>query len=157
MPLFRGRDWRAGLPRHAPHAIAVVLERKTAYIRIHSMRKSREVPLTLLAAVAIAATTGCRPGPTEVRNCVDGQGHIVPDGYCGAASHGGGGVVPVPIYRYVYGGSSGGRVGDSVFGGSSEPASNARVVSGETGAEVGHASSVSRGGFGAHGGEGGGE
>ena len=61
------------------------------------------------------------------RHCVDAQNHLMPDSYC-EEHHAGG-------YFYVYGGSSGGHVGDVVVGGSS--------------------SSVSFGGFGHGGGEGG--
>ena len=85
------------------------------------MRKSREVPLTLLAAVALA-TIGCHDEP---RHCVDAQNHLMPDANC--ATHSGG----VGVFHYVYGGSSGGHVGDVIVG-----------------------ASVSRGGFGG-GGEGG--
>ncbi|HUB29091.1 MAG TPA: hypothetical protein VL967_05310 [Terracidiphilus sp.] len=74
------------------------------------MRRSREVKLTLLAAVALSVT-GCR----ERRDCVDAQNHIRPDGYCQASdSHSLG-------YHYVYGGSTGGHVGDTVVGGSATP------------------------------------
>jgi hypothetical protein len=89
------------------------------------MRKSREVPLTLLAAVALSAI-GCHDEP---RHCVDAQNRLQPDSVCEARS-GGGGVVGG--YHYVWGGASGGHYGDSVVG-----------------------SSVSRGGFGHGGGEGG--
>ncbi|KAA6461792.1 hypothetical protein DYQ86_09025 [Acidobacteria bacterium AB60] len=91
------------------------------------MRKSPAVPLTVLAAVA-AFVTACQ---NEPRHCVDSQGRIVPDASCAASGSGGG------AFRYVYGGSSGGRIGDTVVGGSTSP------------------SGVSRGGFGGHGGEGG--
>ncbi len=98
------------------------------------MRKSREVPITLLAVLAMFVT-GCRETP-ESRNCVDAQGRIVPEPNCQASS-------PGMSYHYIYGGSSGGNVGDSVVGGST---SSSRE------------SGVSRGGFGhAGGGEGGGE
>ncbi len=91
------------------------------------MRKSREVPITLLAALALSATAG-DDRPVH-RDCVDAQGHILPDSDCQSHSTGG---------HYVYGGSSGGRVGDTVVGGSDS--------------EEG----VSRGGFGhGDGGEGG--
>jgi hypothetical protein len=99
-----------------------------------SMRKSAAVPLTLLAAVA-AFATGCHDTP-ESRNCVDAQGRIVPDTNCSTTSHTGTGGSG---YHYIYGGSSGGRVGDAVVGGSSTPSE----------------SGVSRGGFGSGGGEGG--
>jgi hypothetical protein len=89
------------------------------------MRKSSEVKLTILAAAALAIV-GCR---SQRRDCVDLQGHLEPDSYCQATGGGAG-----STYHYVYGGSSGGHVGDSVIGGSSTP----------------------RGGFGAFGGDGGG-
>jgi hypothetical protein len=82
------------------------------------MRKSREVQLTLLATLAISITS-CRD---ERRDCVDAQNRLRPDASCESGS---------PGAHYVYGGSSGGRVGDTVVGGS-----------------------VTRGGFGGTGGEG---
>jgi len=95
------------------------------------MRKSQQVPLTLLAAVALTAI-GCQDEP---RHCVDAQNHLQPDSVCEArqtsAGYYGG-------YHYVSGGSSGGHYGDTVVGGSSE-------------------GGVSRGGFGHGGGSGGGE
>jgi hypothetical protein len=98
------------------------------------MRKSKEVPLTLLAALALY-TTGCHDTPESV-NCVDSQGRIVASGNCESSATDPNGV----HYRYIYGGSSGGHIGDAVVGGSAT------------------SSSVSRGGFGhAGGGEGGGE
>jgi hypothetical protein len=103
------------------------------------MRKSRAVPLTLLATAALAAAAGCNDHPREVRNCVDAQNHIVPDSRCDAShssgGSGGGG------FHYVYNGASGGSIGDTVEGGSREPEAGAQVVSGETG-------DVVRGGFG---------
>ena len=83
------------------------------------MRKSKDVQIFLLAAVALSIT-GCR---SEHRDCVDPQNRILPDSACRAST---------PIYgaHYIYGGASGGRIGDSVIGGSS----------------------VSRGGFGSIGG-----
>jgi hypothetical protein len=85
------------------------------------MRKSREVQLTLLAAVALASI-GCHDQP---RHCVDAQSRLLPDSNC-ELHPGIGGI------HYIYGGSSGGHVGDMVIG-----------------------ASVSRGGFGHGGGEGG--
>ena len=92
------------------------------------MRKSREVPLTLLAVAALASigtltTTGCHDDP---RHCVDATNRLQPDSVCEAR--------PGTGYHYVYGGSSGGHYGDTVVG-----------------------SSVSRGGFGHGGGGEGGE
>ena len=70
------------------------------------MRKSREVPLTLLAAAALASI-GCHDQP---RHCVDAQSHLMPDANCETHATGG--------FHYVYGGSSGGHVGDIVIGAS---------------------------------------
>jgi len=94
------------------------------------MRKSRHVPLTILAAVALS-TAGCHDENNGPRHCVDAQNHILADSACENHASGAGAV------HYVYGGSSGGRVGDTVVGASE--------------------SGVSRGGFGHGGGEGGGE
>ncbi len=74
------------------------------------MRKSREVQLTLLAAVALSMTA-CR---SQHRDCIDHQGRKEPDSYCDATGGGG-------IYHYVYGGASGGHLGDAVVGGSTTP------------------------------------
>ncbi len=101
------------------------------------MRKSSAVPLTLLATLA-AFATGCHNTP-EARHCVDAQGRIVPDSNC--ETHSGSAAGAFLAYHYLYGGASGGRVGDQVVGGRSTPSQ----------------SSVSRGGFGHGGGEGGGE
>jgi len=115
------------------------------------MRKSGAVPLTLLATAALATAPGCNEHPREVRNCVDAENHIVGDSRCNPSpspgGSGGGG------YHYVYGGASGGSIGDTVEAGSSAPEDGAVVVSGESG-------DVVRGGFGSgesgeHGGEGG--
>jgi len=103
-----------------------------------SMRKSAAVPLTVLAAVA-AFATGCHH-TAESRRCVDAQGRIVPDTNC--ENHSGTGAAAFLAYHYLYGGSSGGHIGDAVVGGHSTPSE----------------SGVSRGGFGhGGGGEGGGE
>ena len=109
------------------------------------MRKSRTVTLTLLTTAALVSSTACDNRPQEIRNCVDTRNQIVPDDRCDhpALYAGGGGA---GSYHYLYGGRSGGRVGDTVVNGSSEPAAGARVVSGE---------SAERGGFGSHEGEGG--
>jgi hypothetical protein len=74
------------------------------------MRKSREVPLTLLAVAALASigsTTGCHDQP---RHCVDAQNHLQPDSVCEARQGTG--------FHYVYGGASGGHYGDVVVGAS---------------------------------------
>jgi hypothetical protein len=74
------------------------------------MRKSSEVRLTLLASVALLMTA-CR----EHRDCVDAQNRLRPDSACQAPGS------PSSGFHYVYGGSSGGRVGDSVIGASAMP------------------------------------
>jgi hypothetical protein len=94
------------------------------------MRKSKEVPITLLAALALS-TTGCEPPP---HHCVDAQGRIAPESYCRNQATG---------YTYVFGGSTGGHIGDAVIGASTT---------------AGSGSGASFGGFGhSGGGEGGGE
>jgi len=74
-------------------------------VREANMRKSTEVQLTLLAAIALSMTA-CRNGH---RDCVDAQGRLQPDSTCQTGMYGS---------HYVYGGSSGGHVGDTVVGGS---------------------------------------
>jgi hypothetical protein len=75
------------------------------------MRKSSEVPLTLLAAVALASI-GCSDEP---RHCVDAQNHLMSDSACEqkqntpTGAHG---------FHFVSGGSSGGHIGDTVVGAS---------------------------------------
>jgi hypothetical protein len=74
--------------------------------------------------------TACKP---EHRDCVDAQNHKLPDSACAADERGQNGQPIYPGAHFLYGGSSGGHVGDAVMGGS-----------------------VSRGGFGSIGGDGGG-
>jgi uncharacterized membrane protein YgcG len=68
------------------------------------MRKSRDVQLTILAAIALSMTA-CHD---ERRDCVDAQNRLQPESVCQAGTPGG---------HYIYGGSSGGHTGDSVVGG----------------------------------------
>lgn len=107
------------------------------------MRKSREVPLTILTSIAIFGGIGCQQ-PTEVRNCVDANNHIVPDKNCQMSTPAGGG--GGSAYRYVYGGASGEQVGDTVYNSKSAPEEGVEIISGEE--------AVSRGGFGHSSGEG---
>ncbi len=72
------------------------------------MRKSREVPLTLLTAVALASV-GCQD---SLRRCVDAQNRLVEDSACEQQKNPPGGAG----YHYVSGGSSGGHIGDTVVG-----------------------------------------
>ena len=74
------------------------------------MRRSREVPLTLLAAVAFASI-GCEKAP---RHCVDAKNHLVEDSACEQKQDTASGV----LFHYVSGGSSGGNIGDTVVGAS---------------------------------------
>jgi hypothetical protein len=82
------------------------------------MRKSSEVPLKLLAALAKFVTG--RSDVPETCYCVDEQRRIVPDINCQTSSFG-------TSFHYIYGGSSGGNIGDTVVGGSTMP-SNERGV-----------------------------
>jgi hypothetical protein len=93
------------------------------------MKKSSSVSLTLLAAVAMVAGSSCRN--SEPRDCVDQNRRIVDNSFCQDTPAGG---VAGSRFYYWYGGSSGGHMGDTVFGGSASPS----VSSG----------AVSRGGFG---------
>lgn len=111
------------------------------------MRKTKEIKLTLVATLAIAFAGGCRR-TTEVRNCIDDQGRIVPDQKCDSSVPRGGGAGGFG-YHYIYGARSGQRIGDMVYGGRAEPSWGSKVVSGETG-------SIVRGGFGRGGARGGG-
>jgi hypothetical protein len=69
------------------------------------MRKSRDVRIVLLASVALSMTA-CRD---ERQDCVDAHNHLLPTSTCHAGT---------PGAHYIYGGSSGGHIGDSVIGGS---------------------------------------
>ena len=75
------------------------------------MRRSREVPLTLLASLALSFTA------CEQRDCVDAQGRKLPDSACHTGSSGAGAAGVVGAH-YIYGGRSGGHIGDTVIGGS---------------------------------------
>jgi hypothetical protein len=68
-------------------------------VRKAIMRKSSEVQLTLLAAIALSMTA-CRD---QRRDCVDTQNRLQPDSTCQAGMYGS---------HYIYGGSSGGHGGD---------------------------------------------
>ncbi len=93
------------------------------------MKKSSSVTLGLLTAVAMMATTGCNRR-TEVRDCIDQNRQIVDERLCQQQDEqrqrGYGGAMP---YYWMYGGSSGGRVGDTVVGGSTSPTPGVGAVS----------------------------
>jgi hypothetical protein len=103
------------------------------------MKKSSNVVLGLLAAAALAATTGCNRSRQEVRNCVDENNQIVGDLACDQQDDFNRQGYRNPFgYHWWYGGSSRGRIGDTVFGGYSTSTSSAHSFG-----------SVTRGGFGA--------
>jgi hypothetical protein len=70
------------------------------------MRRSGEVRLVLLASIALSLTA-CRD---QRQDCVDAQSHLLPSSACKTGG--------TPGAHYIYGGSSGGHVGDIVIGGS---------------------------------------
>jgi hypothetical protein len=82
------------------------------------MKRSTQVAAPLLAAAALAMTTGCRR--PEMQRCVDENNHVVADSFCkdlpnqqqnnGPFYH--------PIYHYYYGGWGGYGIGSTVGGGS---------------------------------------
>ena len=77
--------------------------------------------------MALAFTSGCRR--TQVQNCVGADNRIVGDQLCDEADqqrrNNPNSFFP---YRWIYGGSSGGNMGDSVFGGSTSPWPGATTV-----------------------------
>jgi hypothetical protein len=107
------------------------------------MRRTRHITLGLLAAMAVAFTSGCSR-QAERRDCVDLQGRLANDQNCEAAEQqrrtGYGGT----SYRYLYGGSSGGHLGDVVVNGSPSSSGGGGFLGG-----------IMRGGFGGHGDSGG--
>jgi hypothetical protein len=110
------------------------------------MKRTQHITLGLLAGMALAFTTGCNRTP-ERRNCVDETGSITSDQNCQMVEQRrrSGYIGPQPYYHYLYGGSSGGHMGDRVVGGNPMPG-----MSGGGGFFGG----VSRGGFGSIGGAG---
>ena len=125
-----------------------------------SMKKSKQVPAVLVAAVAAYLVAGCSSGPTDVRRCVDATGKVVPDINCengsgsgtfvGGNGYSGSGGYSGSYYHsshWVYGGSYSPSTG-TVSGYHSTPSAGADVTD-----SAGH--SISRGGFGGRGGSGG--
>jgi len=86
----------------------------------------------------MAFTSGCRR--TQVQNCVGADNRIVDDQLCDQTDqqrkNNPNGFYP---YRWLFGGSSGGRMGDTVVGGAADPTPGMGVVRG---------SSIKTGGFG---------
>lgn len=115
------------------------------------MKRTQHITLGLLAGMALAFTSGCDQR-IERRDCVDEQSRITSDQNCEMTEQrrnsGYGGHLP---YRYIYGGNSGGYLGDQVFNGNPSP--------GMGSGSGGFFGSIARGGFGGigHGGGSGGE
>ena len=86
-----------------------------------SRRRSSHVPLLVLGAAGATLLIGSAvDGCDNTQRCVDNQGRIVADAMCHSGPGAGGGFgAPMPGYRYMYGGMTGGRVGDAVVGGAS--------------------------------------
>jgi hypothetical protein len=91
------------------------------------MRRSTQVAAPLLAAAALAITTGCRR--PEMQRCVDENNNVVDDSFCKnqpdqpqQRPDGHGGFIPFFPYRYYYGGWGGYGIGTPVGGGSFAPA-----------------------------------
>jgi hypothetical protein len=113
------------------------------------MKRTQHITLGLLAGMALAFTSGCNRR-AEQRHCVDEAGRITDDLNCQVVEERrrSGYTGSLPYYHYLYGGSSGGHIGDVVVNGNPSPG---------MGSSVG---GVSRGGFGStgsggHGGSGG--
>jgi hypothetical protein len=93
------------------------------------MKRSTHVTAPLLAAAALAITTGCEK--PQMQRCVDENNKVVDDSFCANLpanqnqqyqNFGGPGYVPYfPHYRYYYGGWGGYGLGSMVGGGSYFP------------------------------------
>ena len=110
------------------------------------MKRSLHVSAPLLAAAALALTTGCRQQP-EMQRCVDEQNHVVADNLCSASGqqpvrNPAGGFYPMMPYHLYYGGLGGYSLGSIVSGGSYN------AIPGRSYANSSRASSTTRGGFG---------
>jgi hypothetical protein len=99
------------------------------------MPRFHAVHFALLAVAALSAATACQDPPTQIRNCIDDNRHMVPDERCDNEPFTGSEILP-GSYHYIYGGASGGQMGDAVVGGSWQPKFGARIISGDTGATV---------------------
>ena len=82
------------------------------------MKKTQNITLGLLTGMALAFTSGCSRR-VERRDCVDEAGRIANDQNCQAVEEKrrSGYTGSLPYYHYLYGGSSGGNIGDQVFNG----------------------------------------
>ena len=123
------------------------------------MKRSSHVTAPLLAAAALAITTGCEK--PQMQRCVDENNRVVDDSLCANQpaqaspqpnqNNGGPGYMPYyPLYHYYYGGWGGYGIGTPVGGGSYFP-DPSRSYANRSGAIT------TRGGFGRSFGGGGGE
>ena len=91
------------------------------------MKRSTKVAAPLLAAAALAITTGCRK--PEMQRCVDENNRVVADSFCASQQQppqrrpdGRGGFLFIPLlYHYYYGGWGGYGLGSTVGGGRLTP------------------------------------
>ena len=117
------------------------------------MKRTQHITLGLLAGMALGFTSGCNRA--EHRDCADEQGRIANDQNCQLVEQQrrSGYTGSLPYYHYLYGGSSGGHIGDTVVNGNPMPGMSSSGSGGFFG-------SIARGGFGStgsggHGGSGG--
>jgi hypothetical protein len=119
------------------------------------MKRSAQVAAPLLAAAALALTTGCQK--PEMQRCVDENNKVVDDKFCAnlptqqgvqQRPDGHGGFIPIFLpYRYYYGGWGGYGLGSVVGGGGYSPVAG-RSYANRSGITI-------RGGFGSSFAEGG--
>ena len=113
------------------------------------MKKSSQITLGLVASVAMAFTVGCRRS-TQAQNCVAADNRIVADSWCDESDErqrsNPGMYYP---YHWMYGGSSGGRLGDTVFNGSPTPTPGVAISRGGFGSSMKGASGGGRASSGA--------
>ena len=100
------------------------------------MKKSKNVPATLVVAVAALTLAGCGHNNTEVRRCIDASGRVLPDSMCGGTGYSSG--YGYGLNHWVYGGS---YSGSRFSGYHSTPSDGADISD-----SAGH--TISRGGFG---------
>jgi hypothetical protein len=119
------------------------------------MKKTQHITLGLLAGMALAFTSGCNRR-AERRDCVDESGRITGEQNCQMVEQRrhSGYTGSMPYYHYLYGGRTGGHLGDAVVDGNPVPGMRS---GGGTGGFFG---GIMRGGFGGtasggHGGSGG--
>jgi hypothetical protein len=115
------------------------------------MKRSTHVAAPLLAAAALAMTTGCRR--PQMQRCVDENNNVVADSFCKDLPNqqqNNNNLFP-HTYRYYYGGWGGYGMGTRVGGGAYVPTPGASYTS-----RGGFGSSFAEGGSHASGGEGGG-